>query len=97
LLGGALHPGFGSAVVASQSVVQLDASPNNVLLRFGPQRSPEDRWQFVLDTDSYQAKSQQFEPERLVDLADELHTLALQVFQNAVTNDLIEYLENGVQ
>jgi uncharacterized protein (TIGR04255 family) len=96
LLGPILHGDFGPAIKAVQQVLQLDGGDNmEVLLRHGCvlEGSAEDPvWHYLLDHDCSRSGGRAFSPEEIRDGAERLHTLALAVFQAAVTPKLFNHL-----
>ena len=96
LLGPVLHTAFGPAIKAIQQVLQLDGGLEmEVLLRHGCvlEGAPEDpAWHYLLDHDCSRSGGRAFSPDDIRIGAERLHTLALAVFQSAVTEKLFKHL-----
>jgi uncharacterized protein (TIGR04255 family) len=96
LLGPVLHGSFGPAIKAVQQVLQLDGGNDmEVLLRHGcvlegSAESPI--WHYLLDHDCSRSGGRAFSPEAVRNGAERLHTVALAVFQAAVTEKLFTHL-----
>ena len=96
LLGPVLHRSFGPAIKAVQQVLQLDGGDDmEVLLRHGcvlegPADDPV--WHYLLDHDCSRSGGRAFAPEAIREGAERLHTVALAVFQAAVTKKLFMHL-----
>ena len=97
LLGPVLHSAFGPAIKAVQQVLQLDGGDDmEVLLRHGCllEGSPDDPvWHYLLDQDCSRSGGRAFSPDDIRDGAERLHTVALAVFQTAVTQKLFKHLK----
>ena len=96
LLGALLDDHFGSAVTALEQVVQLQG-PNGtqVLLRHGTQRDQQSgTWPYLLDTVCFRSGSRRLATDSLIAGADDLHKLALQVFQASITQRLHDLLSD---
>jgi uncharacterized protein (TIGR04255 family) len=97
LLGPVLHGAFGPAIKAVQQVLQLDGGEDmEVLLRHGCvlEGAPEAPvWQYLLDHDCSRSGGRAFSPEDIHEGVEGLHTLALSVFQAAVTQKLFTHLQ----
>ena len=97
LLGPVLHDTFGPAIKGVQQVLQLDGGDNmEVLLRHGCvlDGSAEDTvWQYLLDHDCSRSEGQAFSAENISGGIERLHTLALAVFQAAITRKLYVHLQ----
>ena len=97
LLGPVLHNAFGPAIKAVQQVLQLDGGDDmEVLLRHGCllEGSPDDPvWHYLLDQDCSRSGGRAFSPDDIRDGAERLHTVALAVFQAAVTQKLFEHMK----
>ncbi len=100
LLGPVLHGSFGPAIKAVQQVLQLDGGDDTeVLLRHGcvlegPAEDPV--WHYLLDHDCSRSGGRAFAPKTIREGAERLHTVALAVFQAAVTKKLFSYLRGEV-
>jgi uncharacterized protein (TIGR04255 family) len=96
LLGPVLHGAFGPAIKAVQQVLQLDGGEDmEVLLRHGCvlEGAPEAPvWQYLLDHDCSRSGGRAFSPGDIHEGVEGLHTLALSVFQAAVTQKLFTHL-----
>ncbi len=95
LLGPLVHPDLGRAVRLTQQHVEFDAGdPYRVMLRHGTARiEGEEQWAYVLDHDCFRQAGRELTSAGVMDAADDLHQIALQVFQNAVTDKLYTYLK----
>lgn len=95
LLGPALHADFGGSLIATQQLLQLAADDGmQVLLRHGVQADNSGYWPYVLDTDCFRGDSRRLTAESVLEGAQQLHRLAVQVFQASVTPDLLKLLES---
>lgn len=95
-LGPIAHERIGEAITASQQIIQLDAGDGrSLILRHGAVRDPEagGEWTYLIDQDCYIQRGRAFDTDHVLEAAESLHTLALQVFQQAITPDLYEYLK----
>jgi len=93
MLGPILHPGFGSAVDTTLGMVKFDAGGGNqVVLRHGSLETPEGTSSYLLDHDCFREQATDFAAERIMEGAETLHTIALQVFQAAVSKEMFAYL-----
>jgi uncharacterized protein (TIGR04255 family) len=96
LLGPVLHASLGPAIKAVQQVLQLDGGDDvEVLLRHGCELDghPDDPvWHYFLDHDCSRSGGRAYSPGDIRDGAERLHTVALAVFQAAVTKKLFEHL-----
>lgn len=93
LIGPVLHPAFGESVTQLQQVVRLDAGSGcQVLLRHGCAMEEDGTWAYLLDYDCSAARSRPFEADAVLTGIDDLHTVALQVFQASVTPALMAFL-----
>jgi uncharacterized protein (TIGR04255 family) len=94
LLGPALDRQLGLAVSSIQQLLQLQGPEGaQVLLRHGTQLDQSSgAWPYVLDTDCFRADGRRLEADSLLQGADALHKLALQVFQAAITPQLHQLL-----
>jgi uncharacterized protein (TIGR04255 family) len=94
LLGPILDDKWGASVEAVQQVIQMCGSEagHRVLLRHGTDTEASGRWAYVLDTDCYRSEARQFDVESVMLTVEDLHRLALQVFQTAVTPKLMDHL-----
>lgn len=96
LAGPILSPEFGPSVIGAQQVLQLAADNSlEVLLRHGPQRSPEGNWHYILDTDCYRSETAELTADSVMSGAEQLHKLALQVFQSSLTPQFLKSLRGG--
>lgn len=95
LLGPLAHSGFGPAVRGTQQILELDAgSGYRVTLRHGtsPVASGH-RWIYLLDQDCFRQAGRSFSEDGVLTAATELHRVALQVFQSAITDALYAHLD----
>jgi uncharacterized protein (TIGR04255 family) len=93
-LGPIAHDNLGPHVTATQQLLQLDAGDGmSVILRHGCVRDMEkNAWVYQLDHDCFAQRGKPFDVAALMTVAEELHTLALQVFQAAIKPELYAYL-----
>jgi uncharacterized protein (TIGR04255 family) len=99
LLGPVLHPVFGPAVKSLQQVIQLDSDDNvEVLLRhgFSPEGTGEKQtWPYLLDNDCSRTGGRSFSSAMVMESVEQLHDLALAIFQASITPKLYDYLRGG--
>ncbi len=97
LLGPIASSEFGDATSAIQQIVDMDAGEGNrVILRHGTAAlAPGKGWVYQLDHDCFRQSGRPLIPDDVVDGADALHRIALQVFQAAITDELYDYLDTG--
>lgn len=98
MLGPIAHDQLGSGIVTTQEIVQLDAGDGrSVILRHGCFRDQEagGRWTYLLDHDCFVQRGAPFDIDDFVAVLEELHTLALQVFQASITPALLDYLRGA--
>jgi uncharacterized protein (TIGR04255 family) len=96
ILGPILHDRLGVGVVTTQQVVQLEAGEGrSVILRHGCFRDQDagGQWTYLLDHDCFVQRGSPFEVNALMAAIEDLHTLALQVFQSSITSAMYEYLK----
>jgi uncharacterized protein (TIGR04255 family) len=89
------HEAIGDAIVNTQQLLQLDAGDGRgVILRHGCFREsePAGRWIYLFDLDCFFQGGRPLDTAELATTTEHLHTLALQVFQAAITDDLYDYL-----
>lgn len=95
-LGPIAHETLGQAVTTSQQILQLDMGDGrSIVLRHGAFRDQQasGQWIYLIDHDCYIQRGKPFNVDDMLNAAEELHTLALQVFQQAITPDLYNYLK----
>lgn len=95
-LGPIAHERIGEGVTTSQQIIQLEAGDGrSLILRHGAVRDPEagGQWTYLIDQDCFVQRGRPFDVDQLLEAAESLHTLALQVFQQAITTDLYRYLK----
>lgn len=95
LLGPLTHASFGPALRSTQQLLELEAHDAlRVILRHGTVRVPGDKqWLYLLDHDCFRQQGRRFDVDALASTLDDLHRLALQVFQAAITPKLYRYLK----
>lgn len=94
-LGPIAHARVGEGITTSQQIVEIDAGDGrSLILRHGAIRDAEagGEWTYLLDQDCYVQRGRPFNADQVLDAVESLHTLALQVFQQAITPDLYGYL-----
>jgi uncharacterized protein (TIGR04255 family) len=98
-LGPIAHDSIGSSVTTTQQILQLDAGNScSIILRHGCVRDEEKgAWMYLLDHDCFVQRGRPFDVDQLVAAAEDLHTLALQVFQAAITPELYTYLRGTTE
>jgi uncharacterized protein (TIGR04255 family) len=94
LLGPIQDSQLGPAVISLQQVLELQGPESvQVLLRHGTQFDQSSgTWPYILDTDCFRNDGRRLEADSLLQGTDMLHTLALQVFQTAITSQLHQLL-----
>jgi uncharacterized protein (TIGR04255 family) len=94
LLGPIKDAQLGPSLQAIQQLLQLQAQDDiQALLRHGTQRDESSgTWPYLLDTDCFRTGSRQLNADSLISGADELHLLALQLFQASITPQLMGIL-----
>jgi uncharacterized protein (TIGR04255 family) len=94
LLGTVLDDQLGPALGSIEQAMQLQGPDGiQVLLRHGTQLDQKSgAWPYLLDTDCFRGDGRRLEADSLVNGADELHKLALQVFQASITPQLHDLL-----
>jgi uncharacterized protein (TIGR04255 family) len=95
LLGPLVHPELGDAVRSVSQQVEFDAGDGyRVTLRHGTGPVPgEAGLVYVLDHDCFRPSGRPFDAAEIMKAADDLHRIALQVFQSAITEKLYTYLK----
>lgn len=95
LLGPLSDTDFGKSISAIQQLVEIDAGNGyQVLFRHGTAPSARgDGWLYLLDHDCYRQAGQVLTEEGTLSAADDLHKIALQIFEAAITEELYQYLE----
>jgi uncharacterized protein (TIGR04255 family) len=95
LLGPLVHADFAGSVRAVQQHVDFDAGDGyQVRLRHGT--GPvvgERRWVYVIDHDCFRQAGRPFSHGGILAAAEDLHRIALQMFQAAITPELYAHLE----
>jgi uncharacterized protein (TIGR04255 family) len=96
-LGPISHPGIGPGVSTTQQVLQIDAGDGySVIVRHGCLRDQEtDQLAYLMDHDCFVQRGRPFDVDEALSAAEQLHRLALQIFQSAITTELYEYLRSG--
>lgn len=98
LLGPILHPGFGTTVKMMQGTVTFDVEEaNQVVLRHGFAKTEDDGWSYLLDHDCFHEEAVEFTTDGVMSRAETLHTIALQVFQAAITPEMFRLLKGEEQ
>lgn len=95
-LGPVAHEVLGQGVDTAQQIVQFNAGEGrSVILRHGCSRDQASagEWVYILDHDCFVQRGVSFEVDAIINEVEELHTMALQIFQAAITQDLFEYLK----
>lgn len=86
---------FADTVTGTQQVVQLDSDEGvGAIVRYGcvQEQTPSAQTVFLLDTDCYVQRGRAFSSDELLLVTETLHTLALQIFQAAITDEMFDYL-----
>ncbi len=90
------HEVLGSAVVENQQVTQFDLAEGRVaIVRHGTTRdisAREDNYVYIIDQDCFSQRGHAFRQDDVCNEVAALHTLQLQVFQQAITGKFLEYL-----
>jgi uncharacterized protein (TIGR04255 family) len=95
-LGPIAHAKVGGGVTTSQQIIQFDAGDGrSLILRHGATRDPEagGQWTYLIDQDCYIQRGRPFAADEVLETTESLHTLVLQLFQQAITSDLYTYLK----
>lgn len=95
-LGPIAHEKLGQAVTTSQQILQLETGDGrSIILRHGAVRDvePSGEMIYLIDQDCFVQRGQPFDVDQILDAVEQLHTLALQVFQQAITPELYRYLK----
>jgi uncharacterized protein (TIGR04255 family) len=98
LLGLVRHQHLGPGVTAAQQQVDLNATDAiSVTLRHGFYRDAQraQALTYVLDIDTYRDGYYPWDVQELKDLTDELNELSLQVFQQTVNSEMLDYLRHS--
>ena len=88
-------PELGPSARAAQQIVEFEGPEHTrVTLRYGCESLPSGKGTFYrLDHDCSRQRGRSFNGEEILATLDSLHTLALQVFQKAITPDLYRQLK----
>lgn len=96
LLGPVLHTAFGPALKGLEQAVRLDGGNDvEVLIRHGcaPDRAVgKQTWPYLLDYDCSRSGGRSFSATAAMETAEQLHELALAVFQASITPELYAHL-----
>ncbi len=98
ILGPVLHEHLGPGVTAAQQQVDLDAGDEKrATLRHGFFRDQLQggKLTYVLDFDTYREGIAAWNADEIKGLADELNELALRLFQQTVSAEMLEYMRTG--
>jgi uncharacterized protein (TIGR04255 family) len=98
-LGPIAHDKIGSSVTTTQQLLQLDAGDGrSIILRHGCVRDEEKgTWMYLLDHDCFVQRGRTFDVDDIVSAVADLQTLALQVFQAAITPEMYAYLRGSAE
>lgn len=96
LLGVVTDDLLGRSVRSCQQLVELQGPGSlRVNLRHGIQSQPDGRsYIYLIDQDCFRAEGREFKRDDILAAAEELHRLALGVFQSAITPELYDYLKS---
>lgn len=97
LLGPLAYEPFGHAIRAAQQQLEFDAG-NGFRVTFRHGTAPITRdpgWVYVMDHDCFRQIGAPLSTGAILGATDDLHRIALQVFQNAITERLYRYLVGG--
>ncbi len=95
-LGAANDPNVGASVTGIQQAVEMQGPKGTkVTLRHGTARAVDGQPVYLLDHDCYIEDSGRFDAATLGAAYNQLHTLALGVFQRAITGDYYRQLKEG--
>ena len=95
-LGAAGDTEIGPSVAGTQQAVEIQGpGGSKVVLRHGSVRTTDGQPAYLLDHDCFIDDSRSFDAEELAGNFDNLHRLALGVFQRAVTDDFYRQLKEG--
>lgn len=86
---------LGSSILATQQVIQVDAGRRmRANIRHGLAKDPDTgRFAYVLDFDTYRQGVRGFVATGILDEAERLHRLTLQLFQAMITERLYRFLQ----
>ncbi len=89
---------IGPSIRMAHQIVEMEAPEHmRVLLRHGCEPMADGKGTaYQLDHDCYRQRTRRFETSVILATMDDLHRLALQVFQHAVTPELYAALKGGV-
>jgi uncharacterized protein (TIGR04255 family) len=100
LLGPIHHPEIGPGVTSAQALVQIKAPGGyDVLFRYGCLIEPEagGKWIYLLDSDCFRESGRPFASAGILADAEEIHTIALQIFQSSLTPEYFGVLHGDVE
>lgn len=87
------EPDLATGLIGLQGIAQFASDGRHINVRFGCVESQGGAgWDYLLDHDCFREQGLAFSLETVRGGMEELHTLALQVFQRAVTDEYFEYL-----
>lgn len=96
LLGPLAHGEIGAAVRGLEQRVEFDAGDGyRVMLRHGTMQNPGNPATYILDHDCYRQVGRPFDVNALIESADVLHRVALQIFDAAITPELYKHFGPG--
>lgn len=97
LLGVVTDEILGPSVRSCQQLVELQGPGSlRVNLRHGSQPQPDGHsYVYLFDQDCFRAEGREFSPDDILSAADQLHHLALGVFQASITQDLYKHLKKA--
>jgi uncharacterized protein (TIGR04255 family) len=96
ILGIALHPVLGPAILSSLQQVELEVAENRgCTLKQGAFRDPtrNQASTFFIDTDAFHLEARPFHPDQTRQTVMELHETAVGIFQEIVTHDYLQELK----
>jgi uncharacterized protein (TIGR04255 family) len=95
LLGPVRNKVFGDKVRGAQQQVEIYIDDHHgALLRHGPVYDPSKRtYQYLLDTDVFNHSAFEFDPERVLNVAERLNRTALALFQAATSDAYLRRLQ----
>ncbi len=91
LLGPSLHPVLRPGVIAAEHKTILAVDEHTrCLFRYGQFTDPEGESSYLLDYDVYREAEVEFDVQKLLDTAEDLHSVAWNLFRSTTTEELVK-------